>query len=57
MIKQALEYLLCHLYKPLSNLTNETLDRFLKAANGFPIFTEKQKGILSHVVVMIIFNK
>lgn len=55
MVKQALEYLLGHLYRPLTNISDETLDRFMKAAKTFPIFTENQKNILQTMVVIDLF--
>lgn len=51
MVKQGLEFLTSHLYKPISILGEETLERYMKAANWFPIFTEKQKKILLQVIV------
>lgn len=45
MVKQALEFLLNHLNRPLPSLGAETLNRFLKAIYWFPVFTDRQRKI------------
>lgn len=55
MVKQALEYLLGHLSRPLSTLADEVLDCYMCAALNFPIFTEKQKKMLQQMTVCMCF--
>ena len=54
MVKISVETLALHLAKPTCNISPVAMERLMNAAMQFPVFTEKQKQVLTQASVSLL---